>query len=183
LSLIFGRISLIFTVHLKRLDLQAQQSVYQAGGLFMMKNQSVSNPHDHSAQLPLDDLRKEWQRYWGIDPHARIGRALLEKSLTFKLRELEGKGLSEERRRRLHQLITAYKRNPKFFSQGPSELKPGVRLVKTYKGEHHSVMVLAGGFEYRDKRYSSLSEIAGVITGTRWNGWVFFGLKNRGEKP
>lgn len=142
-------------------------------------NQRLDN---NITQLPLEELRQKWAEIWGMKPHGRIGRAMLEKSLEFKLREIRGEGLSQEQRKRLDQLVAAYKRNPGFFDEGLSELKPGVRLVKTYKGEHHSVMVHADGYEYRDKRYGSLSEIATVITGTRWNGWVFFGLKKRGEK-
>ena len=133
----------------------------------------------NSEQMPLELLRQKWGEVWGIKPHGRIGRAMLEKSLEFKVRELRGDGLSEEQRKRLDQLISSYKRNPKFFEEGYSELKPGMRLVKNYKGEHHSVLVCAGGFEYRNKRYGSLSEVAFTITGTRWNGWTFFGLKKR----
>lgn len=134
------------------------------------------------AQLPLPELRDKWAEHWGMQPHARIGRAMLEKSLEFKIREARGEGLTAERQQRLDQLVLAYKRNPQFFNEGLSELKPGIRLIKTYNGEHHSVLVLAGGFEYREKAYGSLSEIASIITGTRWNGWVFFGLKKRRGK-
>jgi hypothetical protein len=140
-------------------------------------NQIVGNS---ITQLSLPELRQRWAEFWGMVPHARIGRGMLEKSLEFKIREASGSGLSAEQQRRLDHLIATYKRNPKNFNEGSSELKPGVRLVKNYKGEHHSVLVCADGFEYRDKYYGSLSEIATVITGTRWNGWVFFGLKKRG---
>ncbi len=146
-----------------------------------MENSQINQRSDNSiAQLSLAELRQKWTEFWGMEPHARIGRGLLEKSLAFKLREVNGGGLSAEQQRRLDHLITTYKRNPKNFNEGSSELKPGVRLVKNYKGEHHSVLVCMDGFEYRDKHYGSLSEIATLITGTRWNGWVFFGLKKRG---
>jgi hypothetical protein len=56
-----------------------------------------------------------------------------------------------------------------------------MRLIKNYKGEHHGVLVCAEGFEYREKHYGSLSEIAFAITGTRWNGGTFFGLKKSGS--
>ena len=103
----------------------------------------------------------------------------MEKSIEFKLREERGEWLNAEQRKRLDNLIASYKRNPKFFDEGLSGLKPGLRLVKNYKGEHHSVEVLTDGFEYRERIYGSLSEIATVISGTRWNGWVFFGLKKQ----
>lgn len=134
------------------------------------------------ARLSIAELRQEWTKHWRMQPHDRIGRVTMEKSLEFKLRELRGEWLDAEQQKRLDNLITSYKRNPKFFDEGLSELKPGLRLVKNYNGQHHSVTVLADGFEYRDKFYGSLSEIATIIAGTRWNGWVFFGLKKRGRK-
>jgi hypothetical protein len=145
----------------------------------MQKNQ---NPDNSITQLSMSELREKWAKYWGIQPHAALGRVMLQKSLEFKLRELHGEWLDAEQQKRLDNLITSYKRNPKFFDEGLSELKPGIRLVKNYNGEHHSVTVLADGFEYRDKVYGNLSEITSVIAGTRWNGWVFFGLKKRGGK-
>ena len=145
-----------------------------------MKNSQINQtPDNNIAQLSLTELRQKWAEYWGIQPHARISPKMLEKSLAFKMRQACGEGLSAEQQKRLDNLVSQYKRNPKFFDEGLSELKPGIRLVKIYNGQHHSVLVRANGFDYRDKHYGSLSEIASVITGTRWSGWVFFGLKKR----
>jgi hypothetical protein len=145
-----------------------------------MQNTKINpSPDSNITQLSIAELRQKWAKYWGIKPHVRISPTMLEKSLAFKLREARGDGIPAEQQKQLDQLITAYKRNPRFFDENLSELKPGVRLVKNYNGAHHSVLVRADGFEYCDKRYGSLSEIAFVITGTRWNGWVFFGLKKR----
>jgi hypothetical protein len=55
----------------------------------------------------------------------------------------------------------------------------GTRLIREYHGVEHSVTVLHDGYEYQGRPYQSLSAIARAITGTRWNGWLFFGLKNR----
>jgi hypothetical protein len=54
---------------------------------------------------------------------------------------------------------------------------PGSLIVKNYKSETVVVTVLDGGFEYAGRRFTSLSAIAGEITGTRWNGYAFFGLE------
>lgn len=146
-----------------------------------MKNTQISQILGNNIiQLSLPELRQKWAEYWGMAPHVRIGRKMLEKSLAYKMRQARGEGLTTEQQKRLDNLVAAYKRNPKFFDEGLSGLKPGVRLVKQYNGAHHSVLVKTDGFEYRDKIYGSLSEVAFVITGTRWNGWVFFGLKKRG---
>jgi hypothetical protein len=55
----------------------------------------------------------------------------------------------------------------------------GTRLLREWQGVEHVVTVTSDGFEWKGRPYKSLSAIARAITGTRWNGWVFFGLKNR----
>ena len=55
----------------------------------------------------------------------------------------------------------------------------GTRLMREYQGVEHPVTVLQDGYEWQGRPYKSLSAIARAITGTRWNGLVFFGLKNR----
>ena len=131
-------------------------------------------------KLPLNELRQMWARAWGWEPHARIGRTMLEKSLEYKTREREGCGLTAGHRARLEQLVKQYKRNPAYFDDNGGLLKPGTRLVRMHNGKKHSVLVKADGFEYGGQTYSSLSKIANDITGKRWNGWVFFGLKKVG---
>jgi hypothetical protein len=59
---------------------------------------------------------------------------------------------------------------------------PGVRLLRIWRGDAHSVLVLDDGFEYRGQRYRSLSQIAAIITGTHWSGPRFFGqIKSAGQ--
>ena len=66
------------------------------------------------------------------------------------------------------------------LSAGPAiRLKPGLRLVREWRGETHTVLVLEDGFEWNGERRRSLSAIAREITGTRWSGPRFFGLKPR----
>ena len=60
----------------------------------------------------------------------------------------------------------------------PRRIKPGSVLVRTWKGKSYRVMVLADGFAYDGKTFTNLSEIASAITGTRWNGPRFFGLRS-----
>ena len=60
-----------------------------------------------------------------------------------------------------------------------SQLLVGNRLVKAHGGETHVVEVIANGMLYRGKRYASLSAVAKAITGTHWNGLLFFGLRAR----
>jgi hypothetical protein len=126
----------------------------------------------------LDDLRARWAELWSITPHRGIGPTLMQKSIDYKWQERDGGGLTVEQRAQLDQLMKQYKRNPGIFDERCSALKPGTRLIRKWKGKQHSVLVKAHGFEYQDKHYTSLSQIANNITGTRWNGHVFFGLKS-----
>lgn len=66
-------------------------------------------------RLPLNELRQMWARAWGRSPQARIGRTMLEKSLEYKIREREERGLTPEQQARLEQLVRKYKRNPTCF--------------------------------------------------------------------
>ena len=59
----------------------------------------------------------------------------------------------------------------------------GTRLIREWRGEVHQVTVGEDGFDYRGMRYGSLSQIAREITGTRWSGPLFFGLRKAGGRP
>ena len=61
-------------------------------------------------------------------------------------------------------------------------IRPGTLLVREWEGVSHRVMVMAEGFAWNGETYASLSKVARAITGTRWNGWVFFGLKSGGGR-
>ncbi|MEZ5813637.1 MAG: DUF2924 domain-containing protein [Alphaproteobacteria bacterium] len=132
----------------------------------------------HMHEQSLTELRKTWAEYWGKKPHNKIGRVMLERSLEFKKWE-EEQDISQNVQNRLNELIKNYRRNPACFDDQQNILKPGTKIVRTFKGKRHDVTVLAKGFEYRGKHYTSLSQIASEITGSRWNGWVFFGLKQK----
>jgi Protein of unknown function (DUF2924) len=54
----------------------------------------------------------------------------------------------------------------------------GTQLIREWRGVEHKAVVLADGFEWEGRRYKSLSAVARAISGTRWNGWAFFGLRN-----
>ena len=58
-------------------------------------------------------------------------------------------------------------------------LRPGTRLVREWQGEVHEVIALADGFLWNGSSYRSLSVIARAITGTSWNGWIFFGIERK----
>jgi hypothetical protein len=82
-------------------------------------------------------------------------------------------------RKRLQKLATELEQKQKAPPPLVPQLKAGTRLLRQWQGQMHEVLVADEGFEYRGKRYDSLSEIARQITGTRWSGPLFFGLKSR----
>jgi hypothetical protein len=130
-------------------------------------------------ELSLDELRARWKETWGKRPHGTMGRTMMNVSIKFKSWEKETGGLKPQQQKRLDGLVKTYKRNPASFDKA-IELRPGTRLVRTWKGKKYSVMVKNDGFEYEGKTHTSLSQIANDITGSRWNGWAFFGLKKAG---
>ena len=126
--------------------------------------------------LPLTKLRQIWAEMWDFEPHARIGRAMLEKSLHFKTQNT----LTPAQVFQLKNLVKQYKRNPKCFDE-TYILKPGTQLVRNWKGNQYNVLIKSDGFEYQGRLYSSLSKIANEITGSKWNGYLFFNLKKTHE--
>lgn len=134
----------------------------------------ITNTRTHGQD---EDLRRRWSEAWGLPVPAKISREMLEKSLAYKEREQQGLGLTPEQLRRLDELVAEYKRNPDKFTQ-KSKIKPGTRLVKTWQGQRHVVLVRENGYEYLGQPHRSLSAVARLITGARWNGWVFFGVKS-----
>ena len=119
------------------------------------------------AGLDLHGLRDAWSARLGAPPRLR-SPDLLRRRLAWRLQEEAYGGLDEETRKRLARGAV----KPK----GPVA-PAGVRLVREWKGERHEVEVLEDGVLYRGERLASLSEAARTITGVRWNGPRFFGLR------
>lgn len=133
--------------------------------------------------LGLDDLRKLWGRFLGAVP-AHHGASLLRRRLGYELQARSHGDLSAESRRRLRRLHQAFNVDPGYMPSPNLGLKPGTTLTRTWRGVLHQVAVVTDGFEYRGERFGSLSEVARRITGTRWSGPLFFGLKDVAEpKP
>ncbi len=131
------------------------------------------------ADLDAVGLRAEWRRLYSSHPPLHIRRELLVLAIAWKLQEKVDGGLTAAQKRRLAG-ITEERKKSGDLSAGPAiHLKPGLRLVREWRGETHDVLVLEDGFEWNGKRRRSLSAIAREITGTRWSGPLFFGLKPR----
>ena len=130
--------------------------------------------------LGLDDLRKLCGRLVGAVP-PNHGAHLLRRRLAYELQAKALGDLPTEAQRRLKRLHEAFKADPGFTPLPGLGLKPGTVLTRTWHGVLHQVRVTDEGFNYRGERFGSLSEVARRITGTRWSGLLFFGLKDRTE--
>ena len=110
-------------------------------------------------------------------------RELLINVIAWHLQARQHGGLTPAVQRKLERLAAAVDRGVPVRPPTASEhLRPGMSLERTWRGEPHSVTVLADGFAYHGRRYRSLSQITRLITGTRWNGPAFFGLRQSNGK-
>jgi len=123
------------------------------------------------------DLKQKWRDLFDREPPP-YNRRFLENRLAYRIQELAYGGLSEETLERLDALADELEGKPRRRHSLANRPIAGTRLIREWKGVEHSVTVRQEGFEYQGRPYKSLSAIARQITGTRWNGLVFFGLKN-----
>jgi Protein of unknown function (DUF2924) len=127
---------------------------------------------------PIADLRNRYRELFRTEPPKAFGPDLLRRSIAHRIQEKASGGLSAATRRLLDQLVKAAMAKPNGRLELPRRIKPGSELVRTWKGRSYRIMVMADGFAYDGKTFASLSEIASEITGTRWNGPRFFGLRS-----
>ncbi len=131
------------------------------------------------AELDTAGLRREWRRLYRSHPPLHIRRDLLVLAIAWKLQERVHGGLTAAQKRKLAGIAEDLRRNGDLSGSPAIRMKPGMRLVREWRGETHDVLVLEDGFEWNGKHRRSLSAIAWEITGTRWSGPRFFGLKPR----
>jgi hypothetical protein len=128
-------------------------------------------------------LKARWRDLFDTEPPP-YNRRFLESRLAYRIQELAYGGLKPETVERLAALAEQVggkgARRGRIAKERPIA---GTRLLREWQGVEHSVTVRDDGFEYQGRPYKSLSAIARLITGTRWNGWIFFGLKNQRARP
>ena len=131
------------------------------------------------AKAPIAELRRRYVNVLGAAPPKAFGPDLLRRSIAYRLKEKAYGGLPSETKRLLDRLVQAYLKNPTGRIELPRRIKPGSVLVRTWNKKVYQVMVQENGFAYDGRTFSSLSEVAFVITGTKWNGPRFFGLRSK----
>ena len=120
-------------------------------------NPAVEAELERLPKLPIVELRRRYQELFSAEPPG---------------------GLSREYQRLLDQLVKAAQAKPNGRLELPRRIKPGSELVRTWNRRTYRVVVMEKGFAWEGKTFSSLSEIALEITGTKWNGPRFFGLRS-----
>jgi hypothetical protein len=130
------------------------------------------------------ELREQWQSLFGADPPPKLRSSLLIQAIAYRLQERALGGLKPATVRFLERIAddAAARRR---VSPNPAKIRvtAGTTLIR-WHGTKHQVTVLKDGFLYRAKHFRSLSLIARTITGSRWSGPLFFGLKSpRKEQP
>jgi hypothetical protein len=123
------------------------------------------------------ELRAMWQELHG-KPAPPFSQRYLVARLTYRIQELAYGGLRPATRARLDALADGL--DPKAArKRAPAPLIAGTRLCREWQGVEHVVTVTRDGFEWQGRPYKSLSAVARAITGTRWNGPLFFGMRGK----
>ncbi len=134
--------------------------------------------------LDLKGLRARWQSMIGRAAHPQLPRHLLFAMVAYRL-QADALGDLDAPTLRLLAKAGSARSDSEFgsltdaFDQQRRDLLPGTVLTREWNGQTHRVMVVQNGFAWEGRTYDSLSKIAQSITGTKWNGPRFFGLRDK----
>lgn len=132
--------------------------------------------------LPRSVLQDHWQSYFSSPPPYRMSDGFLRSAIGYHIQTVQHGRLKTSMCAHLAKIAQASKNNPATVSSIPSPpplVTAGTRLLREWNGVTHEVHVVADGVVWNGKTYRSLSEVARIITGTKWSGPLFFGLKKR----
>lgn len=152
------------------------------GGLSILSQDAVSRQLERLSTLDATQLRTLWPRHFDGAPPPRMRSNLLARILAHDVQTRAFGGLSKSDVETLDRVaateIGELRQRPSASVQ--RQLTPGTRLVRQWHGVTHEVCITEQGFIWRGTTYRSLSAVARAITGTRWNGPAFFGLRSKG---
>src|SRR5689334_5930439 len=132
---------------------------------------------DRLPKMRIVDLRARYRELFRDEPPKAFGPDLLRRSIAHRIQERAYGGLSRDHQRLLDHLVKAVQAKPNGRLELPRQIKPGSELLRTWNRRTYRIVVLEKGFAWEGRTYSNLSEIAFRITGTKWNGPRFFGLR------
>jgi hypothetical protein len=146
----------------------------------MLHHRNVSTRIDHLGKLSRAELRVLWQKEFSERAPATLGRDVLALGIAYARQERRYGGLAKPIARELERLLVQVFRGESASRTGPIKSplpRTGTILVREWRGTTHHVTVVEDGFLWKDQTYGSLSAIAHAITGTKWNGPRFFGMR------
>ena len=118
-----------------------------------------------------------WAENFKTPPPPKLRKELMVPILAYRIQEREYGGLSHSARTRLREIAASLTTRKPVQREDDSSPDTGTKLIRSWKGEVHEVLATGSGYIYRGDTYSSLSKIAREITGTRWSGPLFFGVR------
>ena len=133
------------------------------------------------SKASIKDLRERWKAMHGKASSQEIGRSFLIRAIAYRLQEKAFGGLKPSAQRVLDR-IGAGRCEAALEPVAKRRASAGTVLIREWRGVRHRVVVLDNDVTYRGRRYKSLSEVARAITGARWSGPLFFGLKGRAKE-
>ncbi|MGB8411838.1 MAG: DUF2924 domain-containing protein [Candidatus Binatus sp.] len=135
----------------------------------------------HLLALDVPALRLKWAAVFGASPSPYLGRVLMVRAIAHRVQERVFGGLKPSTQKILDRVCdTRGEIAPQHIPR--PRASAGTVLIREWRGVRHRVTVLDNDVVYRGRRYKSLSEVARAITGTRWSGPLFFGLKGRAKE-
>jgi Protein of unknown function (DUF2924) len=153
----------------------------QSVNVLLFKGRNVTDIRAEIAELRTfsrKQLLQKWRELYDGAPAPNIRRELMIPFLAYKVQENAYGGLKPSTRAELRRIGRALETGSGSMTPDMRpRTKPGTRMVRHWRGKPYEVVVTELGFEYSGKSYGSLSQIAREITGTRWSGPAFFGLR------
>jgi hypothetical protein len=132
--------------------------------------------------LSVNELKDRWRSVYGTEPPPRSSRKLLVSAIAYRMQEQAFGGLKPPVRRLLERVSEDACERRTLRTRPVTRASAGTVLIRDWQGKSHQVTVLDRGVTYRKKNYRSLSQVARVITGCRWSGPLFFGLRGRSKE-
>jgi hypothetical protein len=140
--------------------------------------QKLASELEQLRELPSEQLRQRWQTLFGAEPPPKLRSSLVIQGIAYRLQEKALGGLKPATARLLERIADdAAARQQSPATPEKIRVNAGTVLIREWHGTKHQVTVLKDGFLFRARRFRSLSQIARAITGSRWSGPLFFGLK------
>jgi hypothetical protein len=130
-------------------------------------------------ECSLDELRDRWGSLYGMVPTPRISRDLLIRGIAYRIQEEAHGGLGKSSRRQVLKLAEVLRDGGTLPASQGQTFRLGTKLIREWKGRVHDVVITADGYTWDGKSYRSLTQVAGLITGTHWSGPRFFGFESQ----